>query len=366
MLLLSHLPDELLQLIFAWCLPSQDFAPYLIARPLSTTAPLLLTQICVRWRNVAVATPELWTFMRTIFRPISAESVTVPVDPLLTLWLQRAAPLSITLVIADIAVGSLYDVLRRFPTRLAHLHVHGLQLTELCRTALADSMLALPSLQTLLLRPTYAQDILLLDNLITPQLRNLTSRRRQPGLRLERLASLIARSACGAELTHMSLSTHGASPDLLALLRATPNVHHLELHDEQHYALLPAFQHLLERDILPSLQNLRLESIAGYGHTRFDAQTLVRILQQRHRRNPSLKTAYLNLEGPDRHAFYPWDSDEEEQEARATLDTRAYASELHKLMLDGLDLHVRKQSGHRRWADSDSSNDETDEESEYE
>ncbi|KAG1746089.1 hypothetical protein EDB19DRAFT_2037439 [Suillus lakei] len=50
------LPTEILQQIFKSCLPSDR---YVIPHILS--APLLLCQICHRWRDIAQATPELWS-----------------------------------------------------------------------------------------------------------------------------------------------------------------------------------------------------------------------------------------------------------------------------------------------------------------
>ncbi|KIJ67549.1 hypothetical protein HYDPIDRAFT_84776, partial [Hydnomerulius pinastri MD-312] len=52
---LRILPDELLQEIFKRCLPNDR---YIV--PKINCAPLVLTQICRRWRVVARATSELW------------------------------------------------------------------------------------------------------------------------------------------------------------------------------------------------------------------------------------------------------------------------------------------------------------------
>lgn len=49
------LPDEILQEIFAHCLPAHHLP---VLRP--STAPLLLTQICQSWRVLAGSTPSLW------------------------------------------------------------------------------------------------------------------------------------------------------------------------------------------------------------------------------------------------------------------------------------------------------------------
>lgn len=50
------LPTEILQQIFKSCLPNDRYVvPHIMS------APLLLCQICRRWRNIALATPELWS-----------------------------------------------------------------------------------------------------------------------------------------------------------------------------------------------------------------------------------------------------------------------------------------------------------------
>ncbi|KAJ6490756.1 hypothetical protein C8R47DRAFT_1123451 [Mycena vitilis] len=54
---LAHrLPVELTSEIFLYCLPDNDFVV-----PRSTTAPLLLCHTVKLWRNIALATPRLWS-----------------------------------------------------------------------------------------------------------------------------------------------------------------------------------------------------------------------------------------------------------------------------------------------------------------
>ncbi|KAG1860423.1 hypothetical protein C8R48DRAFT_245273 [Suillus tomentosus] len=50
-----HLPTEVLSHIFVHCLPEDKYLS-----PASKLAPVLLTRICRRWREVAVGTPSLW------------------------------------------------------------------------------------------------------------------------------------------------------------------------------------------------------------------------------------------------------------------------------------------------------------------
>ncbi|KAJ7482006.1 hypothetical protein FB451DRAFT_139952 [Mycena latifolia] len=50
------LPPEIASLIFIHCIPPSEILPH----PSPIEAPLLLTQICRQWRDIAVDTPELW------------------------------------------------------------------------------------------------------------------------------------------------------------------------------------------------------------------------------------------------------------------------------------------------------------------
>ncbi|KAG1847998.1 hypothetical protein C8R48DRAFT_641813, partial [Suillus tomentosus] len=52
---LWRLPTEVLSQIFNHCLPETKLWP-----PSNLRAPMLLTRICQRWREVAVGTPDLW------------------------------------------------------------------------------------------------------------------------------------------------------------------------------------------------------------------------------------------------------------------------------------------------------------------
>ncbi|KAF8426142.1 hypothetical protein L210DRAFT_3335584, partial [Boletus edulis BED1] len=52
---MQRLPVELHGRIFVECLPD---GPYV--EPASKEAPLLLVQVCRRWREVALQTPQLW------------------------------------------------------------------------------------------------------------------------------------------------------------------------------------------------------------------------------------------------------------------------------------------------------------------
>ncbi|KAG1837743.1 hypothetical protein C8R48DRAFT_577243, partial [Suillus tomentosus] len=51
-------PTEILSQIFNHCLP--DYIYLLSPSSLPVQAPILLTRVCRRWREVAVGTPRLW------------------------------------------------------------------------------------------------------------------------------------------------------------------------------------------------------------------------------------------------------------------------------------------------------------------
>ncbi|KAG1747856.1 uncharacterized protein EDB91DRAFT_47548 [Suillus paluster] len=58
---LWRLPTEVLSHIFVFCLPEVKYLS-----PASKLAPMLLTRICRRWREVAVGMPSLWCMLRTV------------------------------------------------------------------------------------------------------------------------------------------------------------------------------------------------------------------------------------------------------------------------------------------------------------
>ncbi|KAJ6466470.1 hypothetical protein C8R45DRAFT_1106706 [Mycena sanguinolenta] len=80
-------PNEILEEIFWQCLPSLDeglalqFPSTLYITPSNMTAPLLLCQICCRWRQVAIGSARLWE---------SLDTLSIHSFQLLELWLSRA------------------------------------------------------------------------------------------------------------------------------------------------------------------------------------------------------------------------------------------------------------------------------------
>ncbi|KAJ7175185.1 hypothetical protein C8R43DRAFT_824335, partial [Mycena crocata] len=79
------LPNEITSQIFTECLPADG-----LVRPSPRTAPLLVAQICRHWREVALATCELWS---------SVEFQKEGRPPLIESWFSRAKghPLALSL-----------------------------------------------------------------------------------------------------------------------------------------------------------------------------------------------------------------------------------------------------------------------------
>ncbi|KAJ7126806.1 hypothetical protein C8R44DRAFT_851290 [Mycena epipterygia] len=87
------LPMELTSEIFMHCAPSTPRAPS------SSDAPLLLARVCSQWRNIAIATPQLWS----TFFLFADDPWTQAHESLLNCWLSRSRhdPLSISLCYSE-------------------------------------------------------------------------------------------------------------------------------------------------------------------------------------------------------------------------------------------------------------------------
>ncbi|KAJ7629806.1 hypothetical protein DFH06DRAFT_1225441 [Mycena polygramma] len=111
------LPNEIVSEIFMHFLPPYPAFPQLIGQ----FSPTLLTQICGKWRNIAVGTPELWSAISS-FDNCHAWELRI-----LELWLQRSrcCPLSIRLgTDTTWANGQSVDVVIPHRARLTYLGVN--------------------------------------------------------------------------------------------------------------------------------------------------------------------------------------------------------------------------------------------------
>ncbi|KAF8214054.1 hypothetical protein K438DRAFT_2009160 [Mycena galopus ATCC 62051] len=90
------LPTEITAEIFLCCLPVFD--PLCIPNHKSS-APIVLTAVCRQWRDIALATPVLWSKLQVRFDKIAPEIVLKPalVEEIIDRWLTRAGsrPLSL-------------------------------------------------------------------------------------------------------------------------------------------------------------------------------------------------------------------------------------------------------------------------------
>ncbi|KAJ6490742.1 hypothetical protein C8R47DRAFT_1123413 [Mycena vitilis] len=85
-----RIPPEILAETFMHCLPPPASAPSLVK------APLLLCGICFRWRDIAIATPALWSSLAIDLDALRTDNINRMVD-FYRLYLSRArgAPLSL-------------------------------------------------------------------------------------------------------------------------------------------------------------------------------------------------------------------------------------------------------------------------------
>ncbi|KAF9067145.1 hypothetical protein BDP27DRAFT_1329352 [Rhodocollybia butyracea] len=119
----SRLPVEVLGEIFVHCLPTDRFS-YISA----AQAPLLLTSICQRWREVALSFPSLWNTLHIFLDDeISPEEIS-QTEETIQIWLGRSKslPLFISLVIdskAPAVPDSLFEALMSHSKRFTTLRL---------------------------------------------------------------------------------------------------------------------------------------------------------------------------------------------------------------------------------------------------
>jgi len=162
-----HLPIDILQEIFASCLPAGHNP--VVSRH---EAPLLLTQVCRNWRNVMLSTPQLWSAIHipipsfpidTTLHPLPGDGLSSYLATLLALvhermvaihqWLERSkgSPLSISIFDAGNCPKEVCDLVLdtiiHFSPRWKHLvlDTHSCDLTRI--SGLASSQV--PQLQSL-------------------------------------------------------------------------------------------------------------------------------------------------------------------------------------------------------------------------
>lgn len=92
-----RIPDEVLGEIFIYCLPRFEKKGRQKSSFLHDQAPILLGQICSRWRTVALSTHVLWSFIRIDYGPDTVESDVAQ----MSLWLERSATCPLSLMLRE-------------------------------------------------------------------------------------------------------------------------------------------------------------------------------------------------------------------------------------------------------------------------
>ncbi|KAF8214067.1 hypothetical protein K438DRAFT_1802813 [Mycena galopus ATCC 62051] len=121
------LPMEITTEVFLHCLRLFDplSIPNLEAK---TSAPVVLSNVCRRWREVAAATPVLWSKLEVRFNKITTEIVATPelVEGLIDRWLSRAGncPLSLDLSFGnEPSLSRLRDIIHRWSHRVQYIRL---------------------------------------------------------------------------------------------------------------------------------------------------------------------------------------------------------------------------------------------------
>ncbi|KAK7049118.1 hypothetical protein R3P38DRAFT_2872750 [Favolaschia claudopus] len=94
---MARLPVELQSKIFVHCLCIDEDEG--ASRPDPKLAPMLVSNVCQLWRDIALSTPELWTHLRMEGSPRGANY-----SQLYGSWLERSRPLPVSLTLASTSV----------------------------------------------------------------------------------------------------------------------------------------------------------------------------------------------------------------------------------------------------------------------
>ncbi|KAF8214165.1 hypothetical protein K438DRAFT_1803004 [Mycena galopus ATCC 62051] len=125
-----RLPFEITAKIFVHCLP--PFANLGWSRAINEykhEAPMVLTSVCRTWRDIALATPALWSILTIIFDSIPDQVISNPrsVDAFIDRWLTRAGDCPLSLVFHDQGLRDstlLANVIQRYSHRIRHLELY--------------------------------------------------------------------------------------------------------------------------------------------------------------------------------------------------------------------------------------------------
>ncbi|KAG1748696.1 hypothetical protein EDB19DRAFT_1683168 [Suillus lakei] len=114
---LWRLPTEVLSSIFIYCLPEDKYLP-----PASGQAPMLLTRICRRWRDVAVDMPSLWCRLSVDVHDGYWQRAAFGCNS----WLKRSQqrPLSLALTCVACDTVEQRSLLQPYMNQISSLNIH--------------------------------------------------------------------------------------------------------------------------------------------------------------------------------------------------------------------------------------------------
>ncbi|KAG2057409.1 hypothetical protein BDR06DRAFT_1005049 [Suillus hirtellus] len=120
---LWRLPTEVLSQIFHHCLPDHCFPES--NRPSALEAPVLLTGVCRRWREVAVNTPSLWCNVSVGFDNLRYYYLEELQASRYDVWLKRSRghPLSLSLVCEADDAARLQSLLQPYINQISSLSI---------------------------------------------------------------------------------------------------------------------------------------------------------------------------------------------------------------------------------------------------
>ncbi|KAH7887184.1 hypothetical protein F5I97DRAFT_1115314 [Phlebopus sp. FC_14] len=117
-----RLPPEILADIFCHCMPERP------CTPCGTAIPLVLTQVCQRWRSIATATPQLWSSLTIPLRRAVRDEYRLQYDA----WMARAKSVPLVLAVENVHhidspkfTPCLLDWLRCLPSRCRDFSWYG-------------------------------------------------------------------------------------------------------------------------------------------------------------------------------------------------------------------------------------------------
>ncbi|KAG0704597.1 hypothetical protein DFH29DRAFT_365883 [Suillus ampliporus] len=211
---LWRLPTEVLSQIFDHCLPVPEDSRLSSSSRLE--APMLLTEVCRRWREVAVGIPGLWCRLTVESTHGDWYRNAFCYDS----WLKRSQgrPLSLTLLcyVVDYSEDRLRRLLQPYSNQISSLSIHfsvnsnkpELLLTDLL--ALQELTVSMPNLET---RPALAQSISRLSTLRSLKIT-------EPWFLFDHLSAF---NPVWAHLTNVAIAIFQSS-GVLRLLRLCPNL----------------------------------------------------------------------------------------------------------------------------------------------